>query len=85
MILLLGLRIQNSICEKTRNSAELYGVPRNKTLENSVEVNSLPQKILYSAEFQKGTSVNTLVRVATLHGYPKQKIFFLSSVVPVIF
>jgi hypothetical protein len=54
-----------------RNSVymNLYGIPRYWTVKNFAElreIKSIPYKIPYSAEFQKGTSENTLVRIRPL-------------------
>jgi hypothetical protein len=57
----LRFRIRNSVHEKVRNSSEFRGIKLWKILQNSAEVKSLSHKIPYTAEFQKFTSVNTLV------------------------
>jgi hypothetical protein len=43
-----------------RNSAEIGPLNFRGISRNSAELKSLPHKIPYSAEFQKGTSVDTL-------------------------
>jgi hypothetical protein len=58
--------MRNSVCRTDgikRNSAEWITVKFCVMPRNSAKLNSYPHKIPYSAEFQKVTSVNTLVRI----------------------
>ncbi len=55
----------------TRTYTEFRGIPRTWTVKNFVElreIKPIPYKIPYSAEFQNGTSENTLVQRLSNNG-----------------
>jgi hypothetical protein len=61
----LNSRNFTEFCGISRNFAEFNGIPRYWTVKNFAElseIKSIPSQILYSAELQKGTSENILIR-----------------------
>ncbi len=66
----------------TRTYTEFRGIPQYWTVKNSAElceIKSIPYKIPYSAEFQKGTSENTLVPTISYSWISILGIFYLQA------